>query len=159
MPRPVKRTDDGFEDREDHQAPITLRAIESGTGGTQRAPPATDRAEQWEPRSSTRSTLGAHLFEDRVRLRELPGLQLGMDFFAIDADLKRAAARGHEGQPANVLLEPQQFFRQTDGMRLVVSSGAILDRYIQRHGSELSPVQTTAACQPRQATRLLELIS
>jgi len=24
----VKRTDDGFEDREDHQAPITLRAIE-----------------------------------------------------------------------------------------------------------------------------------
>src|SRR5712691_1361742 len=28
LPRPVKRTDDGFEDREDHQAPITLRAIE-----------------------------------------------------------------------------------------------------------------------------------
>jgi len=39
-------------------------------------------------------------------------------------------------------------------MRLVVSSGAILDRYIQRHGFRLSPVEATAACQPRQATRL-----
>jgi hypothetical protein len=37
------------------------------------------------------------------------------------------------------LFEPQQFFRQTDGMRLVVSSGAIFDFDFQRHNHACFP--------------------
>lgn len=35
------------------------------------------------------------------------------------------------------MLQLEQFVRQTDGMRLVVSSGAILDGNIQSHDSDV----------------------
>ena len=50
-----------------------------------------------------------------------------MNLLPIDRDFKSAAARRDEGERPKALFEPQEFFRQTDGMRLVVSSRAIID--------------------------------
>lgn len=79
------------------------------------------------PMSNSPSPARAHRLENFVRLRELSRGELGINLVSIDADLKRAAARWHECERMNGLLESQQFFRQTDGMWLVVSSGAVLD--------------------------------
>ena len=72
-------------------------------------------------------------FDNGIWIRKLAGGELGMNLFAIDRDLKRAATRRHQFERTDVLLELEQFVRQTDGLRLVVSSGAILDGDVQRH--------------------------
>lgn len=56
-----------------------------------------------------------------------------MNFFAINAHLERAAARRHQRQRTDVLLQLEQFFRQTDGVRFVVSGRAIFDGYVHAH--------------------------
>src|SRR5207249_11402824 len=68
-----------------------------------------------------------------LRLRELAGGQLRMNLLSINGDFERATARRNERKGPDVLLKPQQFFRQTDGMRLIVSSRAILDRDLDWH--------------------------
>ena len=85
------------------------------------------------PMSNSPSPARAHRLENFVRLRELSRGEFGVNLVSIDADLKRAAARRHERERMNGLLESQQFFRQTDGMWLVVSSGAIFDGNFQSH--------------------------
>jgi hypothetical protein len=55
-------------------------------------------------------------------------LFLGIDFLAVDHDLEHAAACGNELQRTDILFEPEKFFRQTDGLRLIVSHAAIFDR-------------------------------
>ena len=75
----------------------------------------------------------ANGFQDRLRLRELAGGQLRVDFFAIDDHFKRAATRRDERERFDRFFEPQEFLRQTDGMRLVVSSSAILNDHFCRH--------------------------
>jgi len=65
--------------------------------------------------------------EHRVRVWKLPGRELGMNLLSIDHHLERTTPGRHECERFNILLEPQKFFRQTDGLRFVVSSRAILD--------------------------------
>ncbi len=71
--------------------------------------------------------------DDRVEVRELAGLPLGVKFVSIDADFEDAAACGNELQRSNALFEFQELDRQTDGLRLIVSSGAIFDRKFRFH--------------------------
>ena len=63
----------------------------------------------------------------------MPRRKLGMDLLAIRGDFIGAATRRHELEGADVLLELEEFFRQTDGIRLVVSSSAIFNRDVERH--------------------------
>jgi hypothetical protein len=72
--------------------------------------------------------LTAQGLEDGFRLGKLSRLQLGINLFAIQADLKRASTPGNQLERANPIFQFQYFFRQTDGMRFVISSGAIFNR-------------------------------
>jgi hypothetical protein len=56
---------------------------------------------------------------------------------SINNDFEHAAAGRDELQRGDAMLQLEQFVRQTDGMRLVVSSGAILDGNIQSHDSNV----------------------
>ncbi len=89
----------------------------------------------WQPGPALARGLahGPHRLDDRIRVRELPGAKFGMDALAIDSDFEGAPARGDELQRSNMLLELEKFVRQTDGVWLIVSSGAIFDRDIQSH--------------------------
>jgi hypothetical protein len=123
-PRPAGRADNGFEDREGHQAPITLprEKMKSET----RAP------------ASARSALVANRLDDGIRLGELPRRLLRVNRLPIDRDLKHAAAGRNQLQRTDVLFEFQQFVRQTDGLRFVVSSRAIFDGNLECHSRILS---------------------
>jgi len=59
LPRPDKRADSGFEDRGDHQAPITLREDENGRKGNEKR---------------RYSELGLDLLKDGLVLREFSRL-------------------------------------------------------------------------------------
>ena len=76
--------------------------------------------------------------EDGVRLGEFPRRQFGINFLPIDAHLKHAAAGRHQRKRADVLLELQKFFRQTDGVRFIVSSRTVFDFDFQAHGGFVS---------------------
>ena len=67
-----------------------------------------------------------------------------MELLSIGRDFKRATSAWDEFEERNMLLELEKFFRQTDGMRLVVSSGAILDRNFQWHGACIVCAKSTA---------------
>ena len=86
-------------------------------------------------RKREKSAPGTDGFEDGVRVGELSRLQLGIDFFAINADLKSTATGGHQFQCAYILFESQELFRQTDGLWLIVSNAAIFDCNLQAHDS------------------------
>jgi hypothetical protein len=77
--------------------------------------------------------LGPYRFKDRFRSGKLARLEFGIYRFSIDPDLKSPARRRDQMQRANILFEPEQFFRQTDGLRLVVSKAAIFNGNVQVH--------------------------
>ena len=79
------------------------------------------------------SELGADCFENSAGVRKLTGLFFGVDFLAVDAHFENSATCRYERERTNILFEPEQFFRQTDGMRLVVSDAAIFDGNLQFH--------------------------
>ena len=81
------------------------------------------------------SKFGPHGAQDVIGFRELAGLQLGIDFLAIDEHLERASARRHQFERADALLEAQKFLRQTDGFWFVVSSRAVFDCDVGSHDS------------------------
>ena len=63
------------------------------------------------------------------------GLQLGIEQFAIDAELEAPAIRRHQADLLDLLFESfQQFGHQTDGPVGVMSDGAILKRDFKQHG-------------------------
>lgn len=97
------RNDGGFEDREDHQAPVTLQKAE-------------------------RLFELFDLVDDLIEVRPIAGIEFGMEQFAIGANFKSAAARGNEGERFDALAEFEDLGRQTDGLRRVVSNDAIFDR-------------------------------
>ena len=70
---------------------------------------------------------------DGLRFRKLSGLDFRKNLLSIHADLKDTAARRNQLQRTNVLFELQKFLRQTDGMRLVISSRAILNCDFETH--------------------------
>ena len=109
------RGDDGFEDREGHQAPFTLRIADCGL----------------------RNAEGLFRFFDRVddvvEIRPVAGVEFGMEEFAIGANLESAAARWDQRERFEALAELKNFGRQTDGLRRVVSNYAVFDRHLGFH--------------------------
>jgi len=65
--------------------------------------------------------------DDFVEIRPLAGLELGMEQFAIGANFEGAAARRNQRKRFNALAEFENFSRQTDGFRRVVSNNAVFD--------------------------------
>ena len=102
------RGDDGFEDREGHQAPFTLLIAE-------------------------RLFCFFDRLDDGVEVRPFAGVKFGMEKFAIGANLESAAARRDERERLDALAELKNFGRQTDGLRRVVSNDAVFDRYLGFH--------------------------
>ena len=76
---------------------------------------------------------------DSVEIRPVAGVEFGMKQFAIGANLEGAAARGNQRKRLNALAKLENFSRQTDGLRRVVSNDAVFDRYLGLHG--LAPFQ------------------
>jgi len=58
-----------------------------------------------------------------------------MEEFSIGADLESAAARRNESERRDALAEFENFGRQTDGLRRVVSNDAVFDRDFGFHPS------------------------
>jgi hypothetical protein len=64
---------------------------------------------------------------DLVEIRPLAGLEFGMEQFAIGANFEGAAARRNQRKRLDALAELENFGRQTDGLRRVVSNDAVFD--------------------------------
>jgi hypothetical protein len=80
--------------------------------------------------------LGADGLEGPLLVGELAGFELGVEQFAIDAQLKASAACRDQFQVPDLLfVGGQQFTRQTDGLRFVISHRAVFQ--FQVHGSLL----------------------
>jgi hypothetical protein len=58
-----------------------------------------------------------------------------MKKLSIGVDFERAAARGNQGQRFDPLSQLENFGRQTDGLRRVVSNDAVFDRHLEFHSS------------------------
>ena len=131
------RGDDGFEDREGHQAPFTLREAEN--------------VERWALENLKAQRRGAFVicstpkngmnalldffdcFDDGVEIRPVTRIEFGMEQVAIGANLEGAAARGNQRERLYALAELKNFGRQTDGFRRVVSNDAVFDRDFGLH--------------------------
>ena len=121
------KVDGDFEDREGHQAPFTLQKIRS-------------------------LDLGFDLLCDRVEIRPLAGLELGVNEFTIDANFKSAAVGRDELHRIN----PGGFTNrgcQTGSPRFVVSDRAIFDRNVCLHRELLSRAKLSA---PRMAVKAMQ---
>jgi hypothetical protein len=122
--------DSGFEDREGHQAPFTLREKENAlpTAGS-------CTGEQCKEIRSLAPLLfdGLDCLDDSVEVRPIAGFEFGMDEFSISADFKGAAAGRNESKRFDALAEFENFGRQTDGLGRVVSNHTIFDRNVGLH--------------------------
>ena len=56
-----------------------------------------------------------------------------MEQFAISANFEGAAARRNQRKRFDALAELENFGRQTDGLRRVVSNDAVFDRHLGLH--------------------------
>ena len=61
-----------------------------------------------------------------------------MEQFAISANFEGAAARRNQRKRLDALAEFENFGRQTDGLRRVISNDAVFDRYFGFHRELLS---------------------
>src|SRR5439155_21890942 len=121
------RGDDGFEDREGHQAPFTLQKTDNAQRPTSNIQRRT--AEQADgPLLEFLDCL-----DDDVEVRPVAGVEFGMEQFAIGANCESAAARWDQRERLDALAEFKNFSRQTDGFRRVVSNDAVFDRYLGLH--------------------------
>src|SRR6266446_2328640 len=76
--------------------------------------------------------MGRHRIQDPLFLRELSGLELGVDKVPVDRYLEATPARRNQLQIVYLLfVGRQQLARQTDGLRFVVSNRTILE--LQMH--------------------------
>jgi hypothetical protein len=138
LPR-LLRTDNGFEDREGHQAPFTLQKEEN----VQRPTPNAQRsiAEKKEDRLLE--------FFDRldhgVEVRPVAGIEFGMKKLAIGANFKGTAAGWDERKRLDAFAEFENLGRQTDGLGRVVSNHAVFDRYFGLHSQLLSENEVIGA--------------
>ena len=124
------RGDDGFEDREGHQAPFTLPIADCGLRIAERKENAERRIAETD-RYWLLELLDR--LDDGVEIRPVAGVEFGMEKFVIGANLESAAARRNEGERLDALAELKNFGRQTDGLRRVVSNYAVFDRYLGFH--------------------------
>src|SRR5204863_619444 len=105
------RSDSGFEDREDHQAPFTLR---KNCGS---------RIADCGSKEKTRKLFELfNLADDGIEIGPVARIEFGVEQFSIGANLKRATARGDEGKRFDAFAEFKNLGRQTDGLRRVVSN-------------------------------------
>ena len=81
---------------------------------------------------------------DLVKIRPLTGLEFGVEQFAIGANFEGAAARRNQRKRLDALAEFENFGRQTDGLRRVVSNHAVFDRYFGFHALLLSAMKVSA---------------
>jgi hypothetical protein len=115
-------SDGGFEDREDHQAPFTLR-----------------RNCGFRIANCGLEEKTARLFElldlanDRIEVGPVAGIEFGMEQFTIGVNFESAAAGRDEGKRFDAFAEFKNFGRQTDGLRRVVSNHAVFDRDFGLH--------------------------
>ena len=124
------RSDGGFEDREDHQAPFTLRKIAECRMQIADCGKLTMKT----PRLSAPILLELFdLADNGLEIGPVTGIEFGMEQFAIGANFKGAAARRDEGERFDAFAEFKNFGRQTDGLRRVVSNDAIFDRDFHLH--------------------------
>ena len=71
--------------------------------------------------------VGCHRVQDPLFLGKLTRLELGIDQIPVDRNLKAPPARRNQLQIDYLLLVGgQQFARQTDGLRFIVSNRTIL---------------------------------
>jgi hypothetical protein len=139
------RGDDGFEDREGHQAPLTL---------LQKAKENAERRT-----SNAERRIAGKLFElfdcadDLVEIGPVAGIEFGVEELAIGTDFECAAPRGNQGERFDALAELENFGRQTDGLRRVVSDDAVFDRYFGFHRQLLSTAKTIGAAEGGQGAR------
>ena len=85
---------------------------------------------------------------DLVKIRPVAGIEFGMDELAIGANFEGAAARRNQGERFDSLAEFENFSRQTDGLRRVVSNDAVFDRYFGFH-RELSFPKMNVPMRPK----------
>jgi hypothetical protein len=128
------RTDHGFEDREGHQAPFTLRVEKEEN--VQRSTLNAQRRRTEEKKDQRLLNLFDRA-DDGVEIRPVAGIEFGMEQFAIGANFKSAAARRNERERFYAFAEFKNFGRQTDGLRRVVSNDAIFDRDFGFHSGVL----------------------
>ena len=82
---------------------------------------------------------------DSVEVRPIAGVEFGMEQFAIYANLESAATRRNQRERLDALAELENFGRQTDGLRGVVSNDAVFDRYLCFHRQSPFRNQTIGA--------------
>src|SRR4029077_1774400 len=71
--------------------------------------------------------------DDLIEIRPVAGIEFGMEEFAISANFKGAAARRDKRKRFDTLAQLENFSRQTDGFRRVVSNDAVFDRDLGLH--------------------------
>ena len=123
------RSDGGFEDREGHQAPFTLRRNRGS------------RIADSETKRGGKLLELLDLADDGIEVGPVPGIEFRMEQFAIGANFKRAAARRDEGERFDAFAEFKNFGRQTDGLWRVVSNYTIFDRDFRLHSVRSFPVK------------------
>ena len=135
-------TDDGFEDREGHQAPFTLREEEKENA---------QRLTFNVQRSITEDETDDRLLDffnragDGAEVWPVARFEFGMEQFSISANFESAAARRNKSERFDALSEFENFGRQTDGLRRVVSNDAVFDRYFGFHLELLSTTKLSTA--------------
>ena len=140
------RGDVSFEDREGHQAPFTLLVEENVQRSTSNA--------EWQ-----NTEKDCDLFElfdltnDLVEIGPIARLKFGMKQLAIGMDFKRAAARRDKLERFDAIPQFENFRRQTDGLRRVVSNHAIFDRHFGFHRALLSMEKRYGARATRSSNR------
>ena len=144
------RTDDGFEDREGHQAPFTLRRKEkenvepaSAADGLRRGERSTSNIQRRTAEEENAGRL-LELFDrgdDLIEIWPIAGIEFGMEQFAIGANFKCAAARWDERERFDAFAEFKNLGRQTDGLGRVVSDDAIFDRHFSLHPVSSFPMK------------------
>ena len=136
--------DNGFEDREGHQAPFTLRQKKN----VQRPRPNFERSNEEEAKALRRLLMRSDLRGNRVEIGPLAGLEFGVNEFTVDANFEgTAAGRDQPGSHARGLTNES---RQTGGFRFVISDRAVFDRYFRFHARLL---YLSNAIRPRRRCR------
>ena len=164
--------DNGFEDREGHQAPFTLpiadcrlqiaerkENVQPAFATLRRGRRSTFNAQRSPQKETDRSVRVLDLFnrfDDCVEVRPVTGFEFGMEELAIGANLESAAARRNERERLDALAELKNFGRQTDGLRRVVSNHAVFDRYLGFHLELLSNLNRIDAKKAGQGLEALD---
>jgi hypothetical protein len=136
---------DGFEDREGHQAPFTLLIADCGSRIADRRRENAERpTSNEERRIKAEKERCARLFEllnradNLIEVRPVAGFEFGVYEFSIGANLESTAARRNKSERLNALAEFENLGRQTDSLGRIISNHAVFDRYLGFHVELLS---------------------